>query len=237
MNEIAARRFYQFLFEMNEGFIAGGAAKAIEKLDGCDDIADVIHNLSDLCRQTQDEVFEGSYKVEGQIEKLTSRLISVRKASTNLVVKRSATGTTGAVVDQAHLVMAEGIAELLENGGVSAPVTMPRETMIAQTEKLIADVSDWDLEDYAKKALIMKLNSLERIIQASDIYSENELRLRVKAIVADFAVEFAEWDKEHQTMLERLKQWARVGFFGTTTVLGLTSDVSAVIALLPGPKG
>lgn len=235
MNKIAARRFYEFLSDMNEGFQAGGAAKAIEKLDGCDDIADVIHNLGDLCRQTQDEIFEGSYKVEGQIEKLTDRLITVRKTTTNLIAKRSTTATAGSVVEPAHLLMAETIAELLENGGVSAPDQAPREIMIAQTERLIADVKDWDLDEYAKKILLMKLNSLEKVIQASDIYSERELRLRVKSIIADFAVQFSDWDKKHQTKLERLKQWARTGFFAGTTVLGLTSDVATVTALLSPP--
>ncbi len=236
MSETAAREFYDLLQETNQAFKRGSGLAAIRHIDSVSDLSELILLLTAKARDTRDEIYSAGFKNPNRHDELTVRLRQIEKSILNELSKRGGNnGTTGSIINEASLERALSIAEQVENAETSSLSHLSREEQIASTETFIAAVKEWDIEEYAKTALLLKLNGVSRVIQAADVYSESELRYRVKAIIADFATEFSNMDKKHRTFFEEIELWARRGFFAGTTVLGLTADTSAVVGLLAPP--
>lgn len=235
MTGTSARELYELIVEMNTLFTKGSGEKILENSDLGSDISDLIVKVSDLTRDVRDEILRARFPDEGRFDSLIERLNQIQRDLLNALSTRGRSGTSGPLVSQIVAERAQGIAEQIENADVSSTLSVTREAMINETESLIADVKDWDLEDYAKQTLLIQLNHVARVIQAADMYSASELRFRVKSIIADFASEFAQMDKKHQTKLERLVLWGQRGFFAGTVLLGLTADVTSITAALPPP--
>lgn len=235
MTETAARELYVLTDRMNATFRKSSGEKALEAGKLSDDFAGLIAKLTGLVRDTRDEIFRARFPDEERAEDLSKRLDNAQRGVLNALTKRGAGNTSGPLVSEVTIERLLSIAEQVENAGISSAAAATREDMIRETEALIADVKDWDLEDYAKTTLLMQLRSVARVVDAADAYSASDLRLRVKAIIADFASEFAQMDKKHQTQLDRLVLWARRGFFAGTVLLGLTADVATITAALPAP--
>ena len=235
MTETAARELYDITAKLNPSFIKGSGDVALEAGDLASDFADLIVKYSGLTRDVRDEIMRASFRNEDRVDTLIKRLNGIQKEVMNALSTRGVAGTSGPLVSKVVVAEVLSIAEQIENAGVSSVSTATREDMVKETEALIADVKDWDLEGYAKQALLIQLNHVTRVIQAADTYSASELRFRVKAIIADFASEFTQMDKKHQTHLERLVLWGRRGFFAGTIFLGLTADVTSITAALPAP--
>ena len=235
MTETAARELYDMTVKMNRRFKKGSGAVALEAGDLGSDFAGIIVKFSNLTRDVHDEIMRANFSSEGRAYTLIERLNGIQKEVMNAIVKRGNAGISAPLVSEVVVERVLGITEQIENAGVSSVSSATREDMVKETEALIADVKDWDLEDYAKQILLIQLNHVTRVIQAADTYSASELRFRVKAIIADFASEFTQMDKMHQTHLERLVRWGRCGFFVGTVFLGLTADVTSITAALPAP--
>lgn len=235
MSETAARELYVLVDNMNKAFKKGSGEKALEVSNLASDFAELIVKTSGLVRDTRDEIMRAQFRDETRAGSLIDRLNSIQKDVMNSLSKRGNGGTSGPLVNQVVVERTLSIAEQIENAGISSLSSITREEMMHETEALIGDVKSWDLEDYAKQTLLIQLNHVTRVIQAADTYSKSELRLRVKAIIADFASEFSQMDKKHQTQLERLVLWGRRGFFAGTIFLGLTADVTSITAALPSP--
>lgn len=235
LTKTAARELYNLIEKMNLSFKKGSGGKALSDGDLGSDFADLIIKFSGFIRDARDEIMRANFSDEGRVDTLIDRLNGIQKEVINALSKRGVGGISGQLVGEICAERALGIAEQIENAGVSSVSPATREDMIKETEALIADVKDWNLEDYAKQTLLIQLNHVARVIQAADTYSASELRFRVKAIIADFASEFTQMDKKHQTQLERLVLWAHRGFFAGTIFLGLTADVTSIMAALPSP--
>lgn len=235
MTETAARELYDMTAKMNLSFRKGSGDVALKAGDLGSDFADLIVKFSRLTRDVRDEIMRANFSSEGRVDTLLERLTGIQKEVMNALSKRGVEGKSGPLVNEVVVERVLSIAEQIENAGVSSVSSATREDMVKETESLIADVKDWDLEDYAKQTLLIQLNHVARVIQAADTYSASELRFRVKAIIADFASEFTQMDKKHQTQLERLVLWGRRGFFAGTILLGLTADVTSITAALPAP--
>lgn len=234
MSSIAARKLHTLIVDANSAFLASGTVKGLDEAYLINDLGDLITRISDLVRDTSDEIMRADLTVPDRVQTLISRLKDSEKAVMNAICKKGSTAGTARLVPDIVVERFEGIAEQLENAGIRQ-TTVTRKEMINETESLIAEVKDWKLEEYAKRTLLLQLDHISRIIHAADTYSESELRMRVKSIIADFATEFSEMDKAHQTHLERLIRWGRCGFFAGTIFLGLTSDVVGITAALPSP--
>lgn len=220
---------------MNLIFKKGSGQKALESGDLGSDFADLIIKVSALTCDARDEIMRAAFLDESRAGTLIDRLNGTQKEVMNALSKRGSGGTSGPLVGQVSAERILSIAEQIENAGVSSAASATREDMIRETEALIAEVKDWDLDGYAKQTLLVQLNHVTRVIQAADTYSASDLRFRVKAIIADFASEFVQMDKKHQTQLERLVLWGRRGFFAGTIFLGLTADITSITAALPSP--
>lgn len=235
LGKISARKLYDLVRQLDATFRKKSGDAALAELEHARDFADLVLLVVNLARDTREEILRVTFPMDGRNSDLINRLDEAVREIVNALSTRGAGGTTGPLVKDAVIERLLSIAEQLENAGISSHTTATRQDMIRETEALITEVKDWELEDYAKRTLMMQLNYVARVIQAADSYSEGELRLRVKAIIADFASEFATMDKKHQTQLERLAMWGRRGFFAGTVLLGLSADVTTITAALPPP--
>ncbi|AWI83038.1 hypothetical protein CEW88_04795 [Alloyangia pacifica] len=234
MTDVAARKLFDLVSRANVAFTRQPSVKALEGAE-VSDFAELISSVVNLVRDTRDEILRAEFTRENHAASLLQRLDDSQRAVLNSLAKRGSGNTTGPLVHDIHVERFLNIAEQLENAGILAAEMASREDMVGETEALIAEVKNWDLGDYAKRTLLIQLNYVVRVVQVADTYSDADLRMRVREVIANFAAEFAEMDKKHQTHLERLLMWARRGFFTGTVVLGLTADVATVTALLPAP--
>ena len=236
MSTSISRELHHLLCEINIAFKATSGRKALNGHNLASDFADLIIKVGAMVHECRDEILRTRFKDAERYETLLQRLDAVHREVMNGLSKRGREGITGPVLTDAALFQILSIAEQVENDEVFDTTTISREDMVAETERMISEVKTWHLEDYAEKSMILQLNHISRIIQASDTYSGSELRLRVKAIIADFATEFVEMDKKHQTRLERLVRWGKICCFSGTALIGLTADTSSVVALLSAPQ-
>lgn len=233
--QTAARELYNLTVTMNSHFKRGSGDDALKAGDLGSDFDELILKYIDLANGVRDEIMRADFRNDDRAHELSDRLREIQKEVINALSKRGNKGTSGPLVTEVVVVKLQSIAEQIENVGVSSASVTTRQDMIKQTEELIAEVKTWEIEDYAKRTLLIQLNNVARVIQAADTYAASELRYFVKSIIADFAAEFTQMDKKHQTHLERLVRWGRCCVFAGTTFLGLTSDVVAITAALPSP--
>lgn len=232
MDVIRARKLYDMATLLNE-FWAGGSVGEKPYNDGP---TKVIREVSNLVRDTDAEIVRTKFKKNDHNEVLRDRLVKIENSLIDTILARCNPSRGNQLFDQNTITQLLGMVEQLENADCHLSMTVSRKTMVEETEELLEDVKSWEIEEYAKNALTLQLNQIIRTIHAADLYADSDLRSQVKSVIADFATEFVTMDKKYQSKLERLVQWGRRAFFGGTTLLGLTSDASAIVALLPAPK-
>ncbi|MEM9854854.1 MAG: hypothetical protein AAF841_10435 [Pseudomonadota bacterium] len=127
------------------------------------------------------------------------------------------------------------VAEVLGEVSDAPHCPIDRDDFAAATLELIASVNAWDIDSYVKRTLVLELNSLLSIATSEKLYSDNDLRRRVKAIVADFAYQFAEHDKDFMSKFEKMRYYASRVFLSAPTAIGITSDGTTIAGLLPKP--
>lgn len=233
MTSPAARQLYQFIQTANTSFTRLSPTKVFEKNEIGEDFASFLARLHGLVEATKSEILRSSFRNEERNTELITRLDGIVRVILNTVSGRGS-GSTGPIANAEQLAHLQSIAEQLENLGLETKA-IDRPQMVRETEQLIAEVKQWGLHSYAEKTMLMQLKNIVRIIQEADSYTDAELRLRVKSIIADFAAEFTAMDKQYETNMERLVRWGRVTAFAGTALLGLTADASAVAGLLTGP--
>jgi hypothetical protein len=128
------------------------------------------------------------------------------------------------------------LADLSQAAGGKPSFEIDRADLVSSTNELMQDIRESQLPSYARDAMSIKLDALIRIINSSSLYSEDEIRLRIKAIIADFLSEFESFDDDHKTTRERILAWGRKFTTGGAFALGLITDGTAVAGLLTGPK-
>lgn len=230
----ASRRLHSAIVELNGLYKRGPTNKVLSECSLGNDLGKVIITLTGIFSECREEVLKSEFRDDEHYHTLIERLEEIQHSVLMALASRSG-GSQSALVGDVIVERILSLAEQVDNALASEVYKPDRQEMMKETEELIASVKDWDIGDYAKKALLLQLSHIQRIISASDMYSDAELRLRVKAVIADFATEFVEMDKKHQGMLEKVVRWGRCGFFAGTAFLGLTSDVSSVAGLLSAP--
>ncbi len=128
------------------------------------------------------------------------------------------------------------IGNTVSTAHMDKAVSLDRKEFTIQTGDLIAAINESNLIGYAKKALLLKLNAIQRIVQDTALYSDSDIRRRVKSIVADFSAEFEKMDKEYEGIRQKIMRWAKATSRPGIVALALTADVSAVQGLLPPPS-
>lgn len=236
MTETAARSFLDFVVSLNKAFTTSTPTNALRIAAPNLDIAGVIARISSLSNQTTEELERARFTSDDRRSDMLGRVALVEKSVINALAGRGGANATGPLISEVTIEKLRGVVEQVEEKEITSVPSASREDMMLETEILIKEVKGWELEDYAKKTLLLQLESIQRIIQASDHYSSSDLRGRVKSVIADFAAEFAVHDKQHQRQLERIIGWAKRGFFAGTNILGLTADASSVAGLLPPPS-
>ena len=130
----------------------------------------------------------------------------------------------------------QGIADVLNTVGLQAPPPINRPEFIKDSLELCKTISKSDLPDYAKAVATLKIEALNRLVSETGRFSDMEVRLRAKAIYADFCAEFDAHDKKYQSVVEKVKGWATKAAGVGVFALALTADGSTVAGLLTGPK-
>jgi len=189
----------------------------------------------DLFKDAKEEVSITRFPKEDTRIGLFDTLDRIQKAVLESLMSKGTGTVSSRFINPVDLEKINGLAILLENLGCNTVSSASKETMISETERLINDVEHWDIDDYAKKTLVMQLNNITRIVQYSDRHSDSDLRLHVKGVIADFVADFGDLDKKHQKYLERMLDWSKAGFFAGTFCLGLTADVITTTLALPSP--
>lgn len=235
MDDTAARRFQLFVEELNRNFKHTSTDVALGKMQPGLDFASAVSRIAALRREASEELYRADFVREERREEFLICIEKIEKQLLNGICRRGSTSSLGPLLSDVHLEQLKSVADQMEEKAISKDTPPDRSDMMRETEALIAEIKTWNLDEYAQKTLLIQLNSIERIIQKADFYSSAELRIKVKCVIADFAIEFAAHDNAYQTHMERLNLWARKGFFAGSILLGLTADVSAVVALLPKP--
>lgn len=233
MQQTAARHLFSMMEDYNAAFTKASAQDALHARET--DFALVAQNMYSLQRATIDEILAANFKASGKQDALRDRVSSVVAAILNNAAARVGASTRGPIVSDTQLEQVRSVVEQLEEQDLPDIALPSRDVMISETERLIAEVKGWEIEEYAKRVLLMKLNAIQRLAQTADLYSAAELWMRVKGVIADFVSEFEAHDKKYDGLRARMLTWARKAFFPVSAALGLTADASSVAGLLPPP--
>lgn len=156
--------------------------------------------------------------------KLLERLLMRDRAAVSALFSDGDVERLGAISEAVTEVLDDNCAEI------------DRANFAEETKNLIDEIRKWDIGDYGKRSLLLSLNMLiSQSNAARTSFSDTQIRRRIKSVVADFAVEFVALDREFETRFEKIKRWARLGYVGSPTPLGLTLRASRVAGLLPKP--
>lgn len=112
---------------------------------------------------------------------------------------------------------------------------LDRSSFASDIESLRASLAAEKLSEHASKFVDIALNSLYRILIEDRTYSDHEIRMRVKAIYADFCIQFDAHDAAFQSTAEKLYGLAKqYGGYGLG-LLAIAADTTAVAGLLSAP--
>lgn len=129
------------------------------------------------------------------------------------------------------------ISEQLSEKEINLSEPLNREDFSNSTDKLIKEIHAWDIDEFEKRTLVLSLNSIRRILDEGQTYSDSELRRRVKEVVADFQNEFNTMDKEFDTHLEAIMRWAKPAWRVGTGVLSIVASGAGIAGLLTSSGG
>lgn len=110
-----------------------------------------------------------------------------------------------------------------------------RRTFLDDTQMLIDTIGKSALPHPQKSILLLKLKAVNRIVSECQFMSDDQIRHRIKCIVADFLVEFNQTDQQYEEMQETLIRWATSFIPHGIVALALTNDVVQIAGLLAAP--
>lgn len=128
------------------------------------------------------------------------------------------------------------LSDLAAAGKAPAIKELDREKIAVSTIRLISEVESSKLPEYARQALLIKLTAISCIVNQSAIYPDDQVRMRIKSVVADSIIAFEEFDDKYKSLLEKIVSWGGVALNAGAFGLGLIADGSEVIKLIEGPK-
>ncbi|MEM6678654.1 MAG: hypothetical protein AAF675_12365 [Pseudomonadota bacterium] len=110
-----------------------------------------------------------------------------------------------------------------------------RGAFATDTTALLTMVSESDLSEIVKGALIRQLETSISMAALPADFSDSDLRKKVKSIYADFCAEFDGHLIKHESLAEKLLRWAKASIGPGVFALALTADATTVSGLLPSP--
>lgn len=230
MTDLAIRQYHNNAREFDKDCVTARIGAVVMTWGGIGSSA-FFMLMGNLLNQAISEIDQTTFKSQEKKDAMMAGMKAGHEHLIESILGRMNTSTQGNIFDGAVLARIEGYADQLEEKDTGS-IPVNRETMDTETDIFLKDLNGWDIPDYVKSAMNIKMGALKRMIHATSIYSDNALRARVKEIVADFAAEFAAFDKDFQKYLERVVEWARKAALPAVFMLGLTADVSAVVALI-----
>ena len=230
MEATYSHKLVECVDKLNEACKRAYASRALTQvLSGS--AADALRQLNELFHGTADEISRSDFSSEERRKAQLEKLEAVRQEVINALLSRGGLNSMGPLVSDVALEKLTGIAELINEKNIAPIVLVDRSQIMSATEELLSDIMDWEIEEYCRDALILKINAVQRIVQASTNPSALDVREKVKEIIADFSVEFQKMDKNHQRQLERLATWAGSLFKKGERVLGLALLGKETLAL------
>lgn len=137
----------------------------------------------------------------------------------------------------AHIIdTIEFIGDTVESLRLEPGGAIDRDMLTRQTEDLLSALQGAGLPHYATRVLQLKLMSVHRVLAESQIYSDGDLRRRVKSVFADYCAEFNRFDDQFSTFSEKMYRWAKTAGGVGVFALALTADASSIAGLLPPPS-
>jgi hypothetical protein len=188
-----------------------------------------------LIDEAKVEVETCSFSRPDKVSRYLNELSMFRATVLELLLQREKS-STGYFFNEGVVERIGAIADAVSEKITIDPAPIDRVEFAAKTSELIKEAKKWKADSFETRALLLALGLILDTTNSTSVSSsDEEIRRRINRVVAAFAVEFASMDKEFETRWETIKRWARLGYKGASTPLGLASDASAVAGLLPKP--
>ena len=182
------------------------------------------------------EVEACQFKREDKGPRYISELQNFKATLLETMINRDR-GSKGPLFSEGSVERIGGVCEAVTEALDDNANKLDRSSFAEATRTLKDEIQNWKIGEFEKRSLLLSLNMLIAQSAASETsFSDNEIRRRVKLVVAGFAVEFSTLDKEFETWFEAIKRWARLGYQGSSVPLGITNDAIKIAGLLAGPK-
>jgi hypothetical protein len=230
--DLAVIKFRVLLKGLTEKFSTKTQGDALKTVPG--GVPGIVEALIQLGDDAIEEVERAEFRDSTRQMKHVKFIRDIRNRVIDRLVRQGQSTTT--LLNATEFASLDGIVDQIAEKGVASSGISNRAEIISATESLIEDTKKADVDDYTRKALLIKLHSFQRVVQAADLYSDSQLRSRIKSIVADFAAEFATMDKRHRPFFERVVQWGRSSLRASGGAIGLIADGTTVAGLLGPPQ-
>lgn len=230
MTALCARELLEYIISIND--LCKKTSLNSETLSSMSlNTSSALVKMTSLFSATKEEINRANFKSDEARSRALEKIEDSENAIIAKFIKRADVSGHGILVDAIYIERLHHIADTLEEKDVQPIILVSRSDMMSSTKDLILQVKDWDIPDYAKGALLLKLDYMQRIIQKSSSKSAVDIRKDVLDIIGSFSVEFKQYDKKHHSKSERLIEWGKSLFFGGSMVLGLASKGSDVLSL------
>tara|TARA_R110002072_G_scaffold40393_7_gene114582 strand:- start:1322 stop:2023 length:702 start_codon:yes stop_codon:yes gene_type:complete len=182
------------------------------------------------------EVEACQFKREDKGPRYISELQTFKAKLLETMINRDR-GSKGPLFSEGSVERIGAICEAVTEALDDTVAKLDRSGFSEATRALQDEIQNWNIGEYEKRSLLLSLNMLIAQSAASEAsFSDNEIRRRVKLVVAGFAVEFSTLDREFETWFESIKRWAKLGYQGSSVPLGITNQSMKIAGLLTGPK-
>lgn len=127
----------------------------------------------------------------------------------------------------------ETLADAVEGEEGASTSPLDRQEVISSIDELVSAITGSALDRVAQKAIILQLSSIQKICIEASVFSDAELRIRIKAIMADLIVSWSSIRAQDEKAAEKVRAWVWGAAVKVRSGLGLAADVTQLTALLP----
>ena len=209
--------------------------EALVQVCGGSSVSIAADTFLSLIDDARNEVENCHFVKSGKQMRFLGELSSFRASVLDLFLRRDPQAK-GKLFNEGAIERIGGIADAVSERIEVEVKPIDRAEFAEVTQRLINEVSQWNLGQYASRSLLLGLELISQMLTSESVsITDADVRRRITRLVAAFAIEFAELDKEFETRWETIKRWARFGFRGASVPLALTSDAAGIAGLLPKP--
>lgn len=177
-----------------------------------------------------DEVAHLSNIPERHINKM---LANLREMQVNALLGASATQTlqfvqtmkAGRAINDLEL-----IGHTVSSARISGTRELNRKEFLEDTLELVAALDTANIDERSKSFIRVKLLAIQRVLSECRGMSDDQIRLRIKAIMADLTAQFDAMSKA-PGFFEKFEGFASKAMRGGAFAIGLTVDVAGLVQL------